>query len=316
MGAIQYLLEDKPGTVHLDVPRSCPSAATVTIKTSGNGDLPDTAVEDQAVTMDPYERTVTAWVASAPRTITVIAGAGTAVIGRQYLTRAADGKSETIKIVGLVVGVGGITDELEIADKLPYDLAVGDVVGSTRVTYDLTAEQLANRGLYRCIWTCTIGGVDKIFETLYRTVRSVPYNPGTAAGLRARHGDLTVKWDQSVRRDSSWAAYIAVAWDAVLRDIEGRKIVDGADGPIIDRIVDWSQAEETVYQRVLLDMAPTRRPSEDWISSDWVQHREAEYRRELNLWLNSIRWFDDSEADRVLADGESGKDKASIRMSR
>jgi len=178
MGAIQYLLEDKTGTVHFDVPRSRPSAgtATVTIKTAGNGDIPDTAVEDQAATADPYQRTVSAWVASDPRSITVNSGTGDAHVGRQYLTRTADDKRETVLLVGL------LSDVLEIADKLPHALSGGDYVESTRISYDLTAAQLADRGLFRCVWTYTVDGEVRRSETLFRTVRAFPHNPGTAAG--------------------------------------------------------------------------------------------------------------------------------------
>jgi len=117
-------------------------------------------------------------------------------------------------------------------------------------------------------------------------------------------------------RSGSWAALITTAWAQVLQEVEGRKILDGAGGPIIDKIVDWSQAEMALYERVLLNMAPTRRPNDDWSASEWVLHREAKYKQAFSLWMNSVRWLDDASADRVLADGESGRDVNTVRMSR
>jgi hypothetical protein len=314
MGAIQYLLEDKAGTVYFDAPRVRPSAGVVTIKTSGNGDLPDTAVEDQTIIVDGYQRTVKAWVASDPRSIEVDPGPGESHVGRRYLTRTAADKRETAEVVGVVAGAG--SDVIEIADKLPHALAVGDYVESTRVSYELTAAQLADRGLFRCVWTYTADGENRISETLFRTVRAFPHCPGTAAGLRAAYSDLVNQWNQFVMRDGSWSARIKTAWAAVLQEVEGRKVLDGAGGPIIDRIVDWSQAEATLYQRVLLDMAATNRPNDDWSAFEWMQHREARYKHEMSLWMNSIRWFDDADADRSLTAGESGKDMQTTRMSR
>jgi len=309
MGAIQYLLEDRVGTVHFDVPRYRPASAKVTVKTSGNTALPSAAVDEATATVDECTRTVASWVAAAPRIITLNSGTGSAVVGRHYLTITANGKRETVK----VIGVDG--EVIEIADKLPHDLAASDVFASTRISYNLTAAQLANRGLFRCKWDYVVSGLTYTVETLFRTVQALPYNPGTAAGLRDAEPQYTSQWDQMVQREGSWESALDRAWDKVLQSVEGRKVVEG-DGPVIDRIVDWSQAEQTVYARVLLDMAPTRRPSEDWEVTDWVRDRQNAYRHAFDDWMNSVRWIDDDSGDRILADGESGRDLTSIRMSR
>jgi hypothetical protein len=311
VGAIQYLLEDKAGTVYFDVPRSRPASGTVTISTAGGGDLPDTAVEDAAVTVETFTRLVDTWVATAPRDITLQAGAGTPAVGRRYLARTTDDRRETVQLAA----VDGL--DIEITDDLPFVLASGDTIESTRITYALTADQLATRGLFRCAWTYVDDAGDTLrSETLFRTVRAFPHNPGTAAGLRMAEPDLITKWDQFVNRTGTASERLAAAWEKVLQEVEGKKILDGNGGPIIDKIVDWSQGEETVYRRVFLEMAPTHRPSDDWSSSDWVTYQQSQYKRAFDLWMSSVRWIDDDDGNRVQSGSSSGKDVSTVRFSR
>lgn len=311
MGAIQYLLEDKSGTVFFDVPRARPSAATVTVKTSGNGDIPDTAVEGENATIDTFQRTVKTWVATAPRDIELNTGTGTPEVGRRYLARTYEDRRETVIISAVD------SDDIEISDSLPWSLAAGDYIESTRISYALSAAQLADRGLFRCEWTYTVDSEVRIAETLFRTVKALPYNPASAAGLRSMEPELVEEWDEFVTRNGSWAERVDIAWAKVLQEIEGRKVVDDpSGGPIIDKIVDWSQAEESVYRRVIYDMAPRKRPNQDWEASDWVRHCQAEYKRALEHWLSSVRWMDNANADRVLSAGESGRDRNSLRFYR
>jgi hypothetical protein len=306
MGAIQYLLEDRAGTVYLDVPAGRPSAATLTVKTAGGGNLPSASVIAQAATVDELTRTVQTWSASNPRFITLAAGAGTLAMDRDYVFRKANGKTETIRVIGVV------SNTIEIPDELPPSLnpTASDYVDSARVSYSLTAAQLADRGLYRCEWVATVSSVVYIYETLFRVVRALPRCTATAAGLRQYEPELCSRWDQFVQRDGSWQSRVDAAWLKVLAEIEGR------GEHVIDRIVDWSQAEHAVYERVLLDMAATKRPSDDWSPMDWQAVRKEAYRNALDTWLQSVRWYDDAQAGRVQTEDEAGRDLATVRVRR
>jgi len=304
VGAVQYLIQSRAGTVYLDCPAGRPSVATVTIKTAGGGEVPSSPVSGASATVDPLTRAVQTWSASTPRSITLAAGSGTLAIGRDYQARWANGKREMCRTIGVA------TNTIEIADELPYPLTTSDYVESTRCTYALTTAQTANRGLYRCEWVTTVASVVYVYETLFRIARSLPVNPGTAAGLRAYSPELCSRFDQFVQREGSWTARIASAWDKLLAEVEGR------GEQVFDRIVDWTQAEPVIYERVLLDMAATKRPSDDWSPVDWIAERRSEYKAALETWMASVRWYDDADAGRVQSPDEAGRDLVSIRMRR
>ena len=307
MAAITYLLQDKAGTVYLDVPQGVPSSATLTVKTTGNGDLPGAAVEDQAATVDPLTSAVSAWSSSSPRDLTITVSAGSFSIGSTYLLETPAGKQETVEVVGLTDNGGGSWD-VEIRDELPFDVDVATTIKGIRISYSLLATQTTTTGLYRCAWTYTVDGAETVTENLFRVVLATPFNPATSAGFRSAFPEYSTKWDQFVGSEHSWRSLLENAYDRVMRDIE-------STGEAIEEIVDWSQIELVVYERLLLTMAPDYVPNSEWMPSEWVRHRQTEYRSAIQKFMRAVRWKDHGN-DRVATSSELVRDLASIRMER
>jgi len=303
----QRIIEDKQATIYFDAPEGRASAATVTVKTALGQDLPDSAVEDESATIDSVSTTIAAgWDSDDPRSIPVASATGITV-DRDYLITTAGGRTEWVR----VVAISG--SDLTVQSTPGFDLTTGDAFVGTRLTYVITAANAADRAHdYRAVWEYTVSSIAYDGENVYDVVRTPPKNPANTAGLRKYAPELVNEWNEILDENYDLQDRIDDAFDRVIVSMQSRS---PDDNTWADAIVQWSQCERSVYERVLLDLALAGYipPAFNEQGDIWIDRRELEYKEAIEEWTRKIIWYDAND-DRIQGAGEEGKNLWSVRL--
>lgn len=296
----QQLLVDTAGIVYFDCPEGRPSAATVTIKTSGGSALP-TAVSAASATIDSVNTTIATWSDSTPQQCTVASATGITV-GRQYLITTATGQKCFVKVRHVVSG----TKTVYFEQDAPFDLAAADTFVGTRISYAIIAANTATADLnYRCTWVYTVSSVSYTRNSLFDVVRVLPYNTATSDGFRAYAPDLTEEFELSAASDGDWTRRLTAAYDKVLFDLDQR-------GTWPNLLLDMQQLEYCVYERALYELAETHIPSAfNGFPQDWLKVRAKRYDDTMAQLLQAPSWYD--ENDDQIEDAGDTSNQWSVR---
>jgi len=285
-------------TLEFTPPEGRATAATVTIKTSGDLDL-TTAVEDAAVTVDPVNTTVDADSGVSednPRLVRLTATTGIRVGGIYLLTGA--GGSELVDVEAVATG-----DYVTAKSPLKYDYASGATFVGTRLTYALTAGNSQNPDGdcdtdFRAEWTYTVDSVEYINETLYDVSRHPWYRAATSAGLKRWNSDLLSQFDED--GETNWEDDLDEAFDQIIRIADARGWRPGALLGMNHLIV------PTYWQLVLSKAYGNLIPPHAANDPDlWLDRCMQNLDKALDLAESNITWID-KDQDNAKDEDETG----------
>jgi hypothetical protein len=302
------LLEDRAGTIYVDCKEGRPSVATVTVKDSSGNDLPDTAIDGDAATIDSVNTTVASWAASAPKTI-ILTDATGVVRGLDYRVTDAAGLTALARVIGVQ------SNTVYIADRLPFEMVGGETFQGVRISLEITAANLANRAIdYVAAWVYTVASEVYKIETLFDVVLSNIRNPATTTGFRAYMRELTSDWDDLLGDDFSLEMRLDAAFWELVDELETAVRHKHSEANLANAIVHWdSRCARAVYEKVLLKMAVGgfRPPDSDYMV--YLDTRQESYTKAFEGWLAAIKWAD-WDNDRVKEAGEENRNLTTVRL--
>ena len=292
------LRQDAAGILTFDPLEGRASAATVTIKTSGNADL-TTPISGASATVDAVNTTTDG--ACGPsednRRLVPLATTSDIVVGRAYLLTGADGESEWVTVASIQDGVS-VTARADLQDDHPS----GSTFVGTRLTYTVDAGNLTetDRGRdYRVAWTYTVGGAECFHETFFDVVRVPWYRAATLGGLERANREVFARAsDDGVDLED----VLDQAFDEVLRRIESR-------GKRPSLIIGMERLAPPTYDAALFILAKTGyRPAGYTDLETWIDFSHRQLGDGMTRALAGVDWYDEND------DGSKGASETSPQL--
>ena len=268
------------------------SAATVTIRTSGDEALP-VPVSAELATVDPVTTTTdgAAGASEDNRRLVPLTSTANVAVGEVYRLTDATGLSEPVTVAAINAGVSVL-----LKSDLEEDYTTGAAFVGTRLSYTLAAENTAEDDKdtdFRVEWTYTVAGVEYIRETFYDVVRAPWYCAADLPGLEAANREV---YARAKTDDVPFADILAEGWEEVLRRIDAKGWRPGL-------IIGMNRLAQPTYLAALVILANMGyRPAGYTDLETWIDLTSKRFVEGLGRALAGVTWYDKADAAERPAD--------------